>query len=355
MSSTPGQPTSGTGTVTVAAIPFPPNIIFNGVAIGNSPQSVVAGQQITLVACVGTPPVAAASPNWQLPQGMQVTAGFQVLSVRALNDQAKDLGAPQANQDSLVFYFVGSGAATVTFNNGPSVNFVVSGPTTPTVTTDPNQASPGYTGIWPNQPSGQILAFAGMPAPQQVGQGLDGIILQAAAQPPSAPSGTYSWVQVLNQDTIQVITPTGRADRSPTSAGPFVPPTLDHTYPYTSQFTVNTTNDLAVDAPQLPLCQYWGEAARLFSATMYLLWTPSSGANGCSGAACTIPVPLGNVSWQWSGDAINTLSPILMGWILNPPGCANPQQASNYQPQFAPDSTYPRWSTVESNFTPTCP
>jgi hypothetical protein len=62
-------------------------------------------------------------------------------------------------------------------------------------------------------------------------------------------------------------------------------------------------SDLATDNPEFSLRQGWAEAARHFTATMYLMWMPTG-----SGA---IPIPLGslnvNTPWDFSGDAINTL------------------------------------------------
>jgi hypothetical protein len=69
-------------------------------------------------------------------------------------------------------------------------------------------------------------------------------------------------------------------------------------------------NDTAEDSPFVDLDLLpngvGGEVEAWFRATMYLMWQPGS-ASGCSGAACTIPVPLLKVDWWWTGDAINTL------------------------------------------------
>jgi hypothetical protein len=46
--------------------------------------------------------------------------------------------------------------------------------------------------------------------------------------------------------------------------------------------------------------------ADFFKATAYLMWTPNA-AFECTGAACTIPVPLATLDWSWGADAINTL------------------------------------------------
>ena len=314
------------------------------------PISIVAGQQVTLVACVGTPPVAAASPNWQLPQGIQITAGFTATPTSYNSGQ--DLGAPPTNQDSLIFYFVGSGGPTVTFNNGPSVNFAVSGPSTPTVTI--NQGSVGiYTiqqgplqGGTPAWPAGFGLGLGGLNAPNGIQTPLVGITMQASQQPTSAPPGSYSWVQILNSDSVQAMKQTGQTPVWSTGS------VLDGHYPSIDMYTISAQNDSVFDGPYVPTCQWWGELDRSFSATMYLLWTPNNAPNGCTGAACTIPVPLGSVYWHWSGDAINTLLPFLpsgAGYTVTAPGCTS-SPAGN----FVPGSTYPSWANVSSN-TFTCP
>lgn len=95
-----------------------------------------------------------------------------------------------------------------------------------------------------------------------------------------------------------------------------------------------------------------GELARSFSATIYLMWDPAipfPGQNSCQVAmsfqdgsslpstCASIPVPLGSVSWHWSGCAINTLTQQANDttWARDC-GLATP-----YYPQ---SSGYPSWT-----------
>jgi hypothetical protein len=81
-----------------------------------------------------------------------------------------------------------------------------------------------------------------------------------------------------------------------------------------------------------------------FEATMYAMWQPDS-ANGCAGAFCTIPVPLGSIHWSWKGDAIHTLdlNQGVQGWILGP-GCG-----AAGSPSVSLSTAYPHWETVIPN------
>ena len=315
-----------------------------------SPMRVLAGQKITLIACIGQS--AAAYPNWTLPQGIWITGGFEVAPDQSSGQEAAD---PLTDLPTLTFYFVDSGNTwSVTCTNGGSapgsVQFQVAGPTAPTLST----AQEGWVAVFPVQGTATpTLALAGLPAPAQVGSGQEGVIFQAATPPPSWPAGSYSWVQLLSEDSIQVIQQTGTANLSQFSPGPL--PVLDTGYPYSAVIAVNgVANALAVDAPNMGLCSKWGEAARSFSATMYLLWTPAP-AGGCTNGSACIPIPLGSISWNWAGDTINTLSTQSNAttWMLTP--CSNPTQNLPHQGGFVLSNAYPQWSGVDPKLRITCP
>jgi hypothetical protein len=53
-----------------------------------------------------------------------------------------------------------------------------------------------------------------------------------------------------------------------------------------------TTN--ATDAPGMPLPSIYSSATRNFNASMYLMWQ--------SGGANSIPIPLGYVTWEFTGN-----------------------------------------------------
>jgi len=147
------------------------------------------------------------------------------------------------------------------------------------------------------------------------------------------------------------------------STAPSVP-LLDTAYPYPTSSTATSAQastpgelDLAVDTPRVPLNGAYGEIARNFSATMYLMWMPPEGAC-CSGPGCPIPVPLGIISCGYAGDAINTWSPqnnkgdgtSSNGWVIQ--SCTTPPlpyAEGNYQPSFVPASSFPSWSGVTTN------
>lgn len=146
-----------------------------------------------------------------------------------------------------------------------------------------------------------------------------GILLIASATFPSGNNGGYQWVQLINKDATEDLGAGGPSGVSNAIVGAAE---LDGGYPYGhySNGTVlnpptvtmtNVANDTAQDGPAAGLDPKWGEFARSFGATMYLMWTPTASLfTGCpttGGNVCAIPVPLGSVSWQFAGDAFNSL------------------------------------------------
>jgi len=138
-------------------------------------------------------------------------------------------------------------------------------------------------------------------------------------------------------------------------------PNLDTIYPYSSGNPPGTPTTRTNDSPNTAISQSWGEYAQSFHATMYLLWTPSPTGflPACpNGVACTVPIPLGSVNWQFGADPINTLAQQTSNnttWLFNYPqpgtsGVAAPQgfQVFNFgsSPSFPFD--YPTWTNVVS-------
>ena len=135
---------------------------------------------------------------------------------------------------------------------------------------------------------------------------------------------------------------------------PVQAPFLDNNYPYIG--TQTTTND----SPQTGVLgtEQEYELSRSFSAAMYLMWDPglnSDGTGTCSPATnlgtatastCTgsIPVALGSVTWNFSGDAQNTFDSAqgVNGWVLN---SGNPSSAYN-GPAFQLSNNYPQWTAT---------
>lgn len=99
----------------------------------------------------------------------------------------------------------------------------------------------------------------------------------------SSPPGNFFFVQLVENDSV-VYSRTG-ATLTCTGVGG-----LDGAYPYQNK-TAQTVND----APEAPLPSTFTLTQRSFSASMYLMWQ--------SNTANSIPVPIGYVSWQFSGSA----------------------------------------------------
>jgi hypothetical protein len=110
-------------------------------------------------------------------------------------------------------------------------------------------------------------------------------------------------------------------------------------------YQTTVPNDTAKDSPWIYLLPGYGEQQRYFQATMYLMWIPPANPNCGSGAACTIPVPQGQVGWSFVADAINTLQPGLnqgvsyVVWIKN--NCSG-GALLDYQP----NTSHPQWTAA---------
>jgi hypothetical protein len=165
-----------------------------------------------------------------------------------------------------------------------------------------------------------------------------GIQFKASATPPSGyTTNNFQWVQLITNDALLITlnnntTQTCRYTTVPPGVGP---PYLDSRFPYSTNNPTNDNPSAVLDSTTEK------EFIRNFSATMYLMWTPNP-ASGCSnGAACTVPVPLGSVSWHWSGDAAFNGS----SWTGTGTGGANAFQTS---------TSYPSWNSYSDASSRTC-
>jgi hypothetical protein len=241
----------------------------------------------------------------------------------------EELADPSMTNYSLTFYWVNPGtseSATFTYTDGngnqPSatVNYTINGPTNIMVTNNPQVMAPVTVNAQAaNSPTIYL----------ELGYGLgnntyDGITLQSAPVPSS---GSLTWVQLITGDKIRL-----RADGIPYCSGGQTctcnpsglsasAAELDNVYPYVNGGNFN-------DSPRSPVNYSLGgtpinynEVEQSFSATTYLLWDPALPL-GCTPATTTgngsstttkqstcsgsIPIPLGNISWSWSGDGIDT-------------------------------------------------
>ena len=352
--------------------------------------AVVVGQRIAITGCLPAvvSPANVSSQSWSYPAAFiqNVVAGYNPAATN--NQQVSHLSLPigcdpsQTSCSFPAFFPVSPGSPgpytltyTYVLNNGGgsgsvSVALQVAGPTatgqngafftaTPTTALD----------VWP---AGIACGGQGNAPALELGDGREnvGIAFRVTANPPAAAQGSFLWVQLINNHTIQYRA-NPAASNTASGAG------LDNWFPYeTLPNLPNSTNDspgatLSTDGLNPPAnSRALGEVLDTFSATMYLLWDPAMNAAGQTGAcaaasnavtaggqanpqptACaSIPVPVGYITWSYSGNAINTLANQanrlgeITTWVLG--GCGAPLPG---QPAFTPSTSYPTWNTVVQN------
>jgi hypothetical protein len=273
-----------------------PKIMMNGTDITGTTQDAVAGQQISLSVSVGTLPsgVTVTGYTWAVPSSSIIVGGYSP------NTTTSAPTAATLNAQSTSFYYWTIGTSqsvtvTLTLSGGSSssasaaTTFNVAGPTLPTTFgTSPNNGNftvntlTGCTGI----PTGPWLVYgnvSGIAIPCPGGGFASSSTFGAKFALPTTttPSGSFSFVQIVNTDTQNFDTTTCH-----TSAG------LDFAYPYAAVIS----GVGAVDAPALQLVAstYTTEGWQTFNATMWLMWTPSGSS--------TVAVPLGYQTWSFSGS-----------------------------------------------------
>ena len=333
----------------VAAPGPPPSIFLYGTTnITNQTTTMYSGQQIALSATVNLPQgVTISSQQWSMPQGTAIggytNASGATPCLLATNCPQPDksggqvLSAPSNTGSSYTFYWVDAGSSrlityTYTASNGATnsatTTFDVNGPTGAAV-----DAPTGLVALLPGSPP--TMAFGG--SPQNLG-----VQFTVSATPPSGNSDTYSWAQLISKNSFALQTNTGPLYCHSQNFDVDPNPALDNVYPY----AISNYTD---DNPSNGLRSDFGEVARSFSAAMYALWTPSADTRCPSANACTIAIPLGYVSWHFTGDAINTLQtqPSLIMYVLN-------SQTKTPSPApFTSTSSYPAWTQTLVNTTPT--
>jgi hypothetical protein len=166
----------------------------------------------------------------------------------------------------------------------------------------------------------------------------NGIIFTASAS--ATPPGAFSFVQLINFANTTYHQSNGTPCLNNIGFG------YDGgtgTYPYGNAITPPGTSNAPTstdDSPSDPLFSDDNEVTSSFSATMYVMWTPS-------GVPGPIPVPLGSVAWGYSGDAIqNTGTGV---WSINPQTTSQGNAGL-----FAPSNTYPTWGAVDLGGPPPC-
>jgi hypothetical protein len=402
VATTPGEPQSGSNTATVEAAPAPaPMIMFNGQNITGTAQNVVVGQQIALTVAGLPSGVTITSQTWAPaaigggPVGLgSVVGGY---NASAASGQVVDPPSLSSNTPTssgtgygITFYWVqtGTGQYQLTYSyclasgncsdpGQATATFNIKAP--PTVSVSPSVTSVSI-GTATECETGQpihLLVFGTITGGNysstgacfQLLNGTAGITFPGSVTTasPSGKLGSFLWVQLLPR-----ISATGaNSINGITAANPNLSCTwtsgLDVQYPAMASQTAGQIPTVS-DTPAGPLRATDGEASRVFSATMYLMWDPAiplAGQNSCSTATPTaastcasIPVPLGNVSWGFSADTINTLKTQSNGttWTLDTPACKTVSPAS---PSFqssggsqGPTYGYPKWTALSTSHCP---
>jgi hypothetical protein len=292
----------------------------SGTDVTNKSQSVVVGQQIVLYASYG---VTANSQSWSIPGTVPTNyvGGFNHALTSGGYTQ------PTLNQQSTTFYWVtaaNSQRVTFTLNYGnnqtaqASVIFNISGPTPLSPSTPYLTTQLGDVAINP----GPYLQFG-----STTGSNI-GINFTASVNQPVGYSPLLKWVNFISADTIILTPTTGTQVTCHMGSG------LDNNYPSFSPITATTTND---NPKYGPLPTGYVEVNRSFSSQTFLMWN--------SGLANAIDVPLGSLTWGFTGDAVLSSG----NWNVNL------SKTSKFANGFVNSSSYPAWSSRYVNGGVTCP
>lgn len=174
-------------------------------------------------------------------------------------------------------------------------------------------------------PTGSVGIF-GLNGAVVLGFGPTGIQFNPTVTTPSG-SGQFKWAQFITNDAYGLTTTGGTVQ---SCVDVTAPPTttgtgLDSGWPYTTGSSTHDSPAVALESSA------YKKESRSFSATMYLLWNPL--------LPSSIDVPLGSVSWGFSGAATYTPGSCTStsNWCLT--------SNSKTTPTWTPSSTYPDpWS-----------
>jgi hypothetical protein len=312
------------------------------------------------------------------------------------------------NQQTTTLFWIYPGTPTVTYNycasNGKctengggtpaTATFSINGPNATNAITTHN--SPTQRVIGPT--SFATMEFDGfatdktIPEIIRLAQRTIGIEFDVASPSPSSANSdaAYQWVQMIKSDQATALCSTYYnpvlSDQS----------MLDNTYPYpmwSDDGLTPVAKQSATDIPNIGLSAQAAEVSRNLSAKMFLMWDPAippSGVDSCSPAqtfaiwpttdpaptllpstastCVSIPVPIGTVTWQTCGDAINTLNSGVAGQVTGTCqdgttkcgdngttwhfACASPtSSAQSYQSSRPSDPNlgYPTWTAQSTN------
>jgi hypothetical protein len=265
----------------------------------------VVGQQIMLTATANLPEGATLTTSKWTVAGTNIGGYTASTTGIVLTDTI-------TNATNITFYWVSPGSSlSVTYQYcategdvcpSATTTFNVTGPTEANIT-----ASAEAVGIAPDQSE---VAW--------------GIKFAASSIPPGQASGTYQWVQLVQSDQVTLLFQDG------TNLICTQGPGLDTSYPYS-----HSTGSNAEDGPSVGLDAASSNEIEVTDSTtfqMYLMWNPGIGSS--------IPVTLGYLPWNISGDAVYNSA--TKKWSLKPG-----TSATNSSP-FVASNVYPTWDTTIS-------
>lgn len=305
--------------VTLPSLPVA-GILFGGNNVTGKTTSVVVGQQIALSNSVSLPAcVSVTGQQWSVPSGSAVggfsassTSGSVVaLPANTTPTYTFHWVSPNSSGATMTYQYTISGGGSSASSPIASATFTVAGPTVSSMST----------------PTGSVGIFAG----PKLGFGPVGIKFTATTTTPSGDTGQFRFAQLITNDTLTLTTTSGTVQTCVNKTQPATTSGtgLDTQYPYATGTTTQ-------DSPSVGLnSSTYNKEARAFSAKMYFLWDPALPAGCTVGSSCTsIPVPLGSITWGWSGTA--TYSSSSGTWSLT--------TSSKTTPSWSTGASYPTWS-----------
>jgi len=154
-----------------------------------------------------------------------------------------------------------------------------------------------------------------------------GISFRAGYSLPEGMLKNFIWVQLIRSDVITVNENGVRFHCVPKSEPvASIGAGLDTDYPY-------DTHNPTLDNPRIELTSNIQQYSRIFHARMYLLWRP--------GLSNSIPVPLGFVDWNFSGEVL-LKDATTNSWILKS-GQGGPNSPAE---PFTRSHSYPLWNSL---------
>jgi hypothetical protein len=290
-----------------------PKIMMGTSDITDKTQPAVVGQQIALAYTVALPSgVTVSSESWSV-------SGTTVGGFNQLPANGGSYGAT-FNQASTTFYWIAAGnALSVTLNltlsdkstASAKTAFNVSGPTSVSATVTVKTTASAFEIV-----SSQ-LSF-GFPL------GTPGMTVTAVAMAPTGYTDQFEWGQIIT------------ANSGTSTVGTITTPCslklgLDNIFP-------SDTGLSDADSPGTTLKATWNKMTVTEGFQTFFMWDPKLPRG-------SIPVPLGNFTWRFFGDAVQNMTTHVWTVQSDSNGGSTPFQLS---------SAFPTWNNTVVNGTQTC-